>query len=327
MAEHEIRLDILSYNDFTETVDWRGFRALPDNLPQHLPGMYLAVHLDTGRPYVGIAEDVARRMRAHAMNNSPKRLKAALRKYGKDRFVIMPIYYSVDGTSGLEELEAELIDAFDAIERGFNVCAAKGRVGPYGPMHGKLVSAGITQESREQRRVRAIENFPKSREAFRTAGDTYNKSPEGRLEKAERTRAMWLDPAYREAVVGKSKATKALRHDALSAVTTASWVGDDERRRKTAETFAAVFADPDVRRRSAENSTATRRRMWADPVKAAEIRANMIAGHAARKARLAAEAAAKEPPVPEVAAQDAQPTLHDKERPCQLQLSFGLPDE
>lgn len=44
------------------TVDWGGFRADPNNLPQALPGVYVIVHIDSRRAYVGCSSNVARRL-------------------------------------------------------------------------------------------------------------------------------------------------------------------------------------------------------------------------------------------------------------------------
>jgi len=125
-------------------VNWHGYNIDPGNVPLKRAGVYLITNTVNGKVYVGISQDVSFRLRSHAKIGVKGRLPAALRKYGIEAFRAEPIYYTLDGrTAGLEEIEAQLIRTFDAIRHGYNTVEASGGVGPYGPLHGKMVQKGL----------------------------------------------------------------------------------------------------------------------------------------------------------------------------------------
>jgi hypothetical protein len=280
MAKHSIRSDLLEFKD-GPTVEWYGFRALADNLPTHRPGLYLILNLLNGWPYIGIGEDLWRRLRAHAKRNSPKKLKAAIIKNGKNNFLIFPLFYAAHEGNDLPLIEADTIQTFDAIEHGYNICAAKGRIGPYGPAHSAAVRAGQTKEGRARQAAAAKAAYPAMAEKLHAARDAAAKSPEARAIVSARSKALWADPEWRAQVIEKSKKTKAATKAERSAKIKASWVGADERRRKTAETLAAVVAaDPTLIRKGIE----TRRRRHGNHA-SSETKAKMSVAQTARFAR------------------------------------------
>lgn len=117
-------------------ISWHHFRADFDNIPLERPGVYRIVHIETGRSYIGISRDVARRLKAHALGNSPTKMQAALRKYGKEGFLIEPLFYllSEDHLPWLSILEKELIAQYDTLDNGFNVCEGSP---PFGGAYGQ----------------------------------------------------------------------------------------------------------------------------------------------------------------------------------------------
>jgi hypothetical protein len=100
---------------------WHGFHANSDNTPSERPGAYRIIHIESGRSYIGISRDIAQRLKAHAVRNSPTKIRAALRKYGREGFLVEPLFYllSEDDLPWLSILERELIVEYDALNDGF----------------------------------------------------------------------------------------------------------------------------------------------------------------------------------------------------------------
>lgn len=111
---------------------WRDFVTDPSNLPLPKPGVYLLENLINGKHYVGISQNVAKRLSAHARIGTKGRLPSAIRKHGHKNFRATPLYYSLCGTEYLEKIEAMMIIEFNSIDHGYNTIAANGGVGPYG---------------------------------------------------------------------------------------------------------------------------------------------------------------------------------------------------
>jgi group I intron endonuclease len=243
MATAIIRDDFISLNS-GPTVEWFGLVVLALNMPAHRPGLYVLINLVNGKLYIGMAEDVARRLRAHAMNNSPKKLKVAIKKYGKASFLAVPLFYALDGTEALEPIETLLIAEHDAIDRGYNICAANGRVGPYGPAHSAAVKAGFTKEGRARTTEAARLNYPRTQEAFRAGQRAYNDSEEGRKANSERMKRQWENPEWAAATITKLKATLAATKAQRSEKIRKSWEGAEQRRAKTAVQTALIMKNP-----------------------------------------------------------------------------------
>lgn len=123
-----------------ETVDWRGFRADPGNLPQSAAGVYAITHLETGRIYVGCTDDVARRTSQHGRTDAKTDLSRAIAEHGRAAFLVQPVVYVP--TKHGEVIEETLIAAWNTMHPvGFN--ARETACGSSGPVHSERVRAGL----------------------------------------------------------------------------------------------------------------------------------------------------------------------------------------
>jgi hypothetical protein len=127
-------------------IDWRGFKANPDNLPEHRPGVYLFTNLeDPKKHYVGAAGDVHDRVKSHSKGGSPRKFKTALTEFGLGSFLVEPIYYWTAGDHiELLIVEAINIQEYDSIKNGYNVAQAGASVGPYGAEFAAIIKAANT---------------------------------------------------------------------------------------------------------------------------------------------------------------------------------------
>jgi group I intron endonuclease len=125
-----------------QTTAKQRFQFHPDNKPLHRPGVYLISNVVNGKRYVGLSKDVANRLKDHASGHgcSPV-LAKAVRKYGAASFLATPVFYSLEGTNCLLEVETMLIAEFDCIGHGYNVQEASQNYGPYGRIHADAVRA------------------------------------------------------------------------------------------------------------------------------------------------------------------------------------------
>lgn len=102
-------------------------------MPLAKPGAYLIRNIVNGKCYVGISQNVAKRLKEHARGTSKASLlRKAIKKYGASAFEATPLLYSTCGTAWLPIVEAELIILWNCLEHGYNIQAASGAVGPYG---------------------------------------------------------------------------------------------------------------------------------------------------------------------------------------------------
>lgn len=133
-------------------IEWRGINVRAENQPLSRPGLYVLINLINGKRYVGISQNVRRRLREHSSGTGCAPILAkAFRKYGNGSFVAIPLLYSIDGTDHLPELEAAFIREFQSVSNGYNVQAASGAVGPYGESFGAILKAAkSTPESRKR---------------------------------------------------------------------------------------------------------------------------------------------------------------------------------
>lgn len=147
---------------------FNGFQVNPDNLPLKRPGLYQFTCLVNGKPYVGISQNVAKRN--HGPDCSPRKFRNAIRKYGKANFLFEPLAYSVDAqTDWLPFAEAELITTLDAINNGYNIQAASGGVGPYGPEFSTLMKEIWDNTTPEQRTKRTTNSIKALRKWWNTS--------------------------------------------------------------------------------------------------------------------------------------------------------------
>ena len=136
-------------------------KAVAGNEPKARPGVYTITHIQTGRVYVGISKNVAKRIREHAngWGRQSGRLTTAVRECGAHEFLAEPVYYTISGFDGLASIEAKLIGALNSVAEGFNVIAASSGLGKYGPAFSETArKAKTTQEYRE--RIAAVNARP-----------------------------------------------------------------------------------------------------------------------------------------------------------------------
>jgi NUMOD3 motif-containing protein/GIY-YIG catalytic domain-containing protein len=237
-------------------VTWNGFVADDANLPLPRPGCYLLKCLDNEKRYYGISYDLAGRTKNHARSVRPKigrptrtsKLINGLRKHGIDRFIVIPIVYSIDGSiDWLPIFEAEMIAEYDTVRNGYNVLEAWRRAGPPG-------------------------------EEFRAIMKAAANTPEALANRAAAARSSWADPetsASRRAAFAdpdvrarKSVAAKARTDDRSIAVKAMQTPEAVAKREATKRERGSTSWTPE--RRAAANARKAARRA----TKAAEREAN-----------------------------------------------------
>ena len=226
-----------------ELTEWRGIYVRADNTPDSRPGLYVLINKVNGKRYVGISQNVRRRLREHtAGNGCVPILSKAFRKYGNGAFVAIPLLYSIDGTDHLPELEAAFIAELDTIKRGYNVLAAWGGVGPYGEKFSEI--------------MRTVQSDPDLKERLA-------------LKKQE----LWSQPGYREwaAAIAKEVQNRPERKKAASVHATHMHKNrsPDERTRIN----ASISASHSTKAAKAHRSKISKQK-WADP----ELRAKITEG-------------------------------------------------
>lgn len=134
--------------------DSRGFAIDAENTPLNRAGLYRITHLVSGKTYIGISKDLAKRAKQHTFPRGATKLANAVRLYGVSGFLFEPLFYCLSGQtdfSFLPELEAAQIIEHDSIRAGYNIIEACGRVGPYGPEFAKTVAAAHARRTPEER--------------------------------------------------------------------------------------------------------------------------------------------------------------------------------
>jgi group I intron endonuclease len=264
---------------------WRGFRADADNPPLPRPGVYLIRHVASGKAYVGISQNVERRLQRHTTTPGRRIISQALRKHGLGRFEIVPLFYSITGTDCLPAMEAELIRQLGTIApAGYNVAECDGRAGPYGPAFSAILKAQMAADPRKRARISAHFKALWQDPAHRTRMSAERRSryadpaeraqhaatikaakadPAKRARASERSKAMWADPAERTRQSERMKAMWAERPAELaqhSGLMKAMWAERPAERVRLSERTKAMWDDPAYRARQAERIKA----MWAD---------------------------------------------------------------
>jgi len=120
----------------SELVDWYGFKIAKSNRPEGRAGVYMITHIETGCSYIGISNNVERRVLQHARSKKDSgttRLHAAITKAGCGGFMVIPLFYNLaSNTTGLALIEAALIKQHDTVANGYNFVSASRGAGPYG---------------------------------------------------------------------------------------------------------------------------------------------------------------------------------------------------
>jgi group I intron endonuclease len=136
-------------------MEWYGFTVLPENIPLPRAGVYLITNQVNGKCYVGISLNIERRIRQHSKIGYKGRLPSAFKKHGLDKFLVTPLYYTINNdTVGLEEIEANTIEKLDSVNLGYNTIEANGGVGPYGPAYNDVMR--VLWDKNKERYLRAM---------------------------------------------------------------------------------------------------------------------------------------------------------------------------
>jgi hypothetical protein len=191
-------------------VDWNGFLSLPGNEPLARPGAYLFIHLPSDKRYVGISQNLQLRLR-QATYGSATKIKNALTKHGRSSFLVLPLYYSLDGTAHLPAVEVELIKDWNSIHpAGYNILEATGKVGPYGPEFSKLLTNVFANPRIRSNMIAGQREWAAKRKGLPIPGFT----PEARARGIVKTRKTMSDPSWRaqrSALAKKLSSTSEMR--------------------------------------------------------------------------------------------------------------------
>lgn len=135
------------------------FQRVPGNEPLARPGIYSVRHVESGRIYIGMSQNVARRIREHENGcGGGAKLQAAITLDGPAAFVAEPLCYALKTHDHLADIEAEMISAFGAVESGYNT-AARGRgAGPYGPAFSAALRAAKAMPEARAKMTASFQN-------------------------------------------------------------------------------------------------------------------------------------------------------------------------
>lgn len=104
----------------SELINWRGFKVIHWNFPLQRPGLYGLFCISSKLWYIGASKNVYTRICTHP--EGCKKLQKALIKYGKNNFIVFPLYYSISNEGAtLFSHELSSIFNFDSIKNGYNV--------------------------------------------------------------------------------------------------------------------------------------------------------------------------------------------------------------
>ena len=87
--------------------------------------IYKITHKETGKCYIGQAQDVEKRWKNHCSQSSGcKKLKNAIKKYGKDAFDFK-VLFECDPEHA-DALETQCICWYGSVKNGYNICPQGG---------------------------------------------------------------------------------------------------------------------------------------------------------------------------------------------------------
>jgi group I intron endonuclease len=235
------------------------FIVNPQNVPQARPGAYLVRNTVNGKCYVGIGQNVRKRVRNHERcDGTAVLLSRAVHKYGPAAFEVFPLYYSLSGTDRLPVVEAELIRAWNSLEYGYNVQAASGAVGPYGPKFSAIAKAAHASEEVKAKHSAASKAWrqTKAGRAHTAVVVIATQSPESKTKRAESLAAWRSTPEGRAVSSAAAKARYAAvgdrMHDGLKAARSTP-----EGKARMSEAGKARMASPEMRARVSAATRAT----------------------------------------------------------------------
>lgn len=281
---------------------WHGFRTFVGNKPLSRAGAYGIYCIPSGKWYIGITgRSIAKRLREHCYSGDCKKLLNAIGKHGVDSFIAVPLYYCIaNETTDLPCIEQELINIYAAFGKtGYNVTLSAGIIGPFGPEHGALVSAGrklhfanpanrLKHRERQKKsharpEVRAklsasLTEYFANPEARKKDGEAITKSharPEVKANISNAQRTRFADPQARAVTSAATKDAMA-RPDVIAKVSKASsrnWQNPDYRAKQSKSRSSgqkSAWQNPEIRAQRTAAITAS----WQDP----EVRVKRLAG-------------------------------------------------
>lgn len=274
-----------------DIVEWCGFKALRWNLPPSKPGVYGFIHIPTERAYVGVSIILAKRIRSHSSTQSPKKFANALKKYGPESFLVLPLFVGHEDISKEDLLRAEtsLILDFDAVRNGFNISVAGGGVGPYGQEFAAIIKAAYNRPevkekwakamlivnadpSVQKKRSESLKRtlaIPENREARAIAMRRLHDDPEISARNRASLRVAHATPEYRKnlsAAMKKLNADPAFREESVRRMREGANKPEALAQRRVSMKIAANL--PSAKERESKKMLAN----WADP----ETRAKMM---------------------------------------------------
>jgi group I intron endonuclease len=199
---------------------FNGFQINLDNYPLPLPGIYRYTNLISGKTYIGMSKNIEQR--EHDEKSSAPVFRKAIIKYGRDNFLLEPLFYWTEGTVNrkwLYQLEAQLIADNNSVKHGYNIKEADGGSGPYGPEFSKIlrnywenlteeelkeigrkVSIGLLANTTKEQRIEISRIAGKAAVAARTYEEWVEMSKKGGA-----IGHMFVDPEVRLASMAKAR--------------------------------------------------------------------------------------------------------------------------
>lgn len=112
--------------------------------------IYKITNKETGKCYIGQAQDVQRRWKLHCSPKSGcKKLKNAIQKYGKDAFEFKVLF--VCSEKDADWYETLMISGYNSVEHGYNICPQGGSV-----MKGRKHSSETKQRMSDAKKGKSL---------------------------------------------------------------------------------------------------------------------------------------------------------------------------
>lgn len=144
--------------------------------------IYKATNMITGKSYIGITNNYARRLNSHRHAKDPYYFHTAIRKHGFESFIWEILYQSKDEFHTLHEMEPYFIQEYDSYQNGYNLTL--GGDGSYG-------------WKPSEKTKRKISKANKGRFLGKTYEEIYGESA-GRLRESRRMVALGKDNSGRK---------------------------------------------------------------------------------------------------------------------------------
>jgi group I intron endonuclease len=183
-----------------ELIDWFGFKALPNNVPEARAGVYCLLNLVTKKLYIGESVSVSVRLASHG-DNSPRKLRNSLNKYGRHNFLVIPLWYGLfeEENKKLQQgIESQYIVEFDTIGNGYNVIQNYHQ-SAYGELWSNYLKQFWTEELRDRQSEITRQQFQEGdrRQKQIDAISALSNRPEVKQRFKELQQRLWSDPNYK----------------------------------------------------------------------------------------------------------------------------------